>query len=296
MGAEVLPVTHPLELEALRAADCLVVGPETGLPAQISDLQRSGLAVVQLFRSSEPTPTVAGVARADIASAAEIRLAVHAATQEHRLHELYAEISGAWAHDARGALGVIRLALELVKAGGEPTNPVQKMENGLTRLSWLLERLPTQMALALDLPLEERTAPGTFPSVEAYVRHLQVVHARRPIELLGSDWAKREASQSLVPFAAGFAELAFRISPARARVRFSAEKERCLEVECECPVRPEPWNVEEHLGALELGWRHEVAPYRLVEAARLATRLDISFGVDLTSQGFVARVAAREHA
>ncbi len=188
-----------------------------------------------------------------------------------------------------------RLALELLKSAGDPTGPLQKAENGVTRLGWLLERLPAQIALALDLPLPERTPPGLFPNLESYVTHLRLIHSRRPIELVGGEWTTSGASQPLVPFAAGFAELAFNLSPAKAKVRFSADRERGLEVECDCPGRPHPWNVEQNLGALELSRPRETPlPYRLVEVARLALRSAIPLTVEFTDRAFVGKVVLGE--
>jgi len=193
---------------------------------------------------------------------------------------------------------VARLALELLRdksdqAGG----PVQKVENGVLRLGFLLERLPSQLALALDLPLLERGAPSLFPNLDSYVKHLQLVHSRRPIELSGGDWNLSDASQALVPYAAGFAELAFSLSPARSKVRFSADQQRGLEVECECPNRPPPWDVDGTVSATALSHRlATVAPYRLLEASRLALRSGIPWSVEFTNDTFVARVELGEPA
>jgi hypothetical protein len=165
------------------------------------------------------------------------------------------------------------------------------------RLGWLIERLPTQIALGLDLPLPERPPATLFPSLQAYVAHLLLVHSRRPIELEPGQWATTSDSQELVAFAAGFAELAFKVSPARARVRFSASLDDGLEVECECPGRPEPWNIQSTLDASDLvGYGDVIVPYRLIEAARLARRAKVRFSVTFTEQGFVGKAGPMRRA
>lgn len=232
---------------------------------------------------------------AHVESESEIRLALHLALSRHRLAQVMGALNGPWSHDARGALGVVRLALELLRSSDDPTSSIQKIENGTTRLGWLIERLPTQMALGLDLPLPERPPATLFPSIQAYVAHLVLVHSRRPIELAPGQWAATSASQELVPFAAGFAELAFKVSPARARVSFAASLEEGLEVECECPGRPEPWNIESTLYASELVRYGDVlVPYRLIEAARLALRTKVPFSVTFTEKGFLGKAGPVE--
>jgi hypothetical protein len=274
-------------------SDCVVVGIERERFAETWPLFAPHFPIVRLLHDASAagaTPAEGDVPCAHAESGAELRLAIRAATVEHRALRLYADLTGSWAHDARGALGVSRLALELFKGSAMPASPTQKMENGLTRLGFLLERLPTQLALALDLPLAQRASPSLFPNLESYVEHLRLVHSQREIALLPGQWAASAASQSLVPFAAGFTEFALSLSSARAKLRLSAEREHELEVECECSLRPPPWDAPQILGAAELSRGQHALPYRLVEAARLALRSDLSLSVELSQRGLVANV------
>lgn len=299
--AEVTPTSSSLDLSLdpakLHDVDALVVGTLTDELGEPWLALAARVPVVQLLLEEpvDPPSMAPGVTPvAHLGNPGELRLAFRTAVLESRVQRLVAELSGEWAHDARGALGVARLALELLKGSGDPAG-LQKIENGVTRLGWLLERLPSQVALALDLPLAERTAPSLFPNLDSYVKHLQRIHSRRPIELLGGDWSASAPSQNLVPFAAAFAELAFKLSSARGKVRFSPHGERGLEVECEDLARPPPWSVPATLGASELCRQREPAwPYRLVEAARLAIRSGIPLTIDFTERGFVARVSLGE--
>jgi len=275
-------------------ADCVVI--ETGAKnARELELSLAKVApIVHLFRQQQKSNGPSNrneTPSAHIENPAEVRLAVRLAMLQHRVETLLVDLTGPWAHDARGALGVARLGLELLRAGTDPASATQKVENGVLRLGWLMERLPPQVALALDLPLALHAAPSLFPTLESYVVHLRLTHSRRAIELSGGDWSTNAASQPLVPFAAGFAELAFKLSSPRTTLRFSTEHERRLEVECECPERPEPWNVQETIDAVEMSHRHnQHLPYRLIEVARLALRSSIPLTVQFTPRAFLARV------
>lgn len=295
---KVLAAPAVLDIAELREADCLLIGPETEMSPEHWEIQARNIPVVKLAPTgseSIPAPAWDAIPSARIESSSELRLALRVALLQHRVRQFSAELAGPWLHDARGAVGVARLALELLKSGSDPASAVQKMDNGVTRLGWLIERLPSQMALAVDLPLTERVSASLFPNLEAYVNHLQLIHSRRPIESDAGKWLASADSQALVPFAAGFAELALKVSSARAKVRFSMPAADALQVECECPTRPEPWNVHETLSAFQLSRRDDsFAPYRLVEAARLALRTDATLSVEFTEHGFLARVALGE--
>lgn len=271
---------------------CLFLGPETGYSEDNAKVRTVNVPVVRLLADGSAAPDALDlreIPSAHVGNAFEIRLALRSALLQHRTERSLAEVSGPWSHDARGALGVVRLALELLKASGDQAASMQKIENGATRLGWLVERLPAQIALAIDLPTPERPPATLFPSLQAYVAHLVLVHSRRPIELDPGEWAASAASLPLVPYAAGFAELALRVSPAKARIRFSASADDGVEVDCECPARPEPWNIDKTFDALEVSRAGDAfGPYRLTEAARLAVRDSARFSVTFNDRGFVA--------
>jgi len=291
---QVDPVATAIDRALLLESDCVIVGIESERFAETFPLFAGHFPVVRLLlaaSSVEPTAAESDVPCAHAESPAELRLAIRAATVERRVQRLFAELSGAWAHDARGALGVSRLAFELLKGSTLPTSPIQKMDNGLTRLGFLLERLPSQLALALELPLARSASPSLFPNLESYVRHLRLVHSQREIELVAGEWALSAASQSLVPFAAGFTEFALSMSSARAKLRLSADSVRGLEVECECPGRPPPWDAPQTVGALELSRDQDALPYRMLEAARLALRFGMPLSVELSQRALLAKVA-----
>jgi len=278
--AEVLATTETSR-DAVRHADCVVV-------------DKASVGSAEAWRSlSENTPVVEVEipAGAEVEDRGHLQLAVRAAVLEQRGRDLLGQLNDAWAHDARGALGVARLGLELLKAGGDPQKPVEKIDNGLLRLGWLLERLPSQVALALDLPVADSTAPSLFPSLESYVSHLKRTHPRRNVELTGGPWISSTATQALVPFASGLVELAFKLSTGRTGLRLTAETASNLRVECECPERPPPWDVQQTLGAFELSHEGEAfSPYRLVEVARMALRSDVALTVELSERNFCGRV------
>lgn len=295
---EVALARAPIDEAILCEFDCVVVGTDNGVIAETWQPLAANLPLVWLVPSESDTSTPAKGDDHPFAHAEnprELRLAIRTAILEHRARTLLAELAGAWSHDARGALGVVRLALELIKASSPPASPTQKMENGLLRLGFLLERLPSQLALALDMPLAERNATSLFSTLEAYVKHLRLVHSHRQVELSGGAWPASEASRVLVPFAAGFAELALSLSAAKTTLRFSADPTRGLELECECPGRAAPWNAGVSLGARELTHRPDgLVPYRLVEAARLALRYSMPLTVEVSERGLLARVRPSE--
>lgn len=267
----------------LARADCLLIGTRNEEDAAIWLDRARDLAIVRLVVSGVAPPEDVVFARVE--NPGEIQLALRAAILDARMHKLLAEFT-AWSHDARGAIGVARLALELL-GGGDEKSPLGKIENGVVRLGWLVERLPFQVALALDLPLTETRAPSTFGSLDAYVAHLRRIQPRRPIEFPGDEWTASAGSQALVPFVAGLCELTFRLGSASLPLFIAAAPPRRLEVSCECSARPAPWNVQAEFDAPELSRQSEAfVPYRLLEAARLAVRMDIPLRVELTERGF----------
>jgi len=215
---------------------------------------------------------------------------MRSATLECRARRLLADLTGAWSHDARGALGVAQLALKLMEMNADSSSPIPKAENGLTRLGYLVERIPSQLALALDLPLLERSSATLFPTLEAFVRHLRRIHPRRSVELLGENIATNQATARLVPFAAGFVEFALKLSDAQSVLKMTLLEHLALEFECD-PIRPHPWGKRATLDASNIGRSvDEFLPYRLVEACRLATRLGAVLTLELTERSLFARV------
>jgi hypothetical protein len=267
--------------EAMRTADCVIV-------------DQASVGSAETWRSfAENAPVIEIGTAGDTGDldAERLRRAVRGAVLEHRGRELLGELNDAWAHDVRGALGVARLGLELLRAGGDPQKPVEKIDNGLVRLGWLLERLPSQVALALDLPIATSNAPSLFPSLESYVTHLRRTHPRRNVELSGGPWTSNTTSQVLVPFASGLVALAFKISSGHTALRLASDTVRELRVECECPERSPPWDAQQTLGAFELSHQGEAfSPYRLVEVARMALRSGVALTVELSERTFCGRV------
>jgi len=99
--------------------------------------------------------------------------------------ELLATIEGPLLHDVQGALGVIRLATQLLDESTE--NPAAKAShskilNACRRLSWRIEDLRAQLLVRLD---EERVVPADAGSDWA------VVVQRRLVEL-GQDQPRRK--------------------------------------------------------------------------------------------------------
>lgn len=282
---EILEAPDARDEPELRGADFLMIGPGH------EDLQKaasSQLPVVKLV--TEETFATNGeddeLPLAAPTHPRELRLALRAAALEFRARRLLSDIAGPWAHDARGSLGVAQLALKLLEPNAETPSPVQRAENGISRLGYLMERLPSQIALALDLPLVENSAPSLFPSLDSYVNHLRRIHPRRSIELVNDHQATLPTGR-LVLFAAGFVEFAIKLSDARAGLRITVGSGATLEVECECPNRPPPWDVQ---GSLNLERPDGALPYRLVDAVRLAARLGAALSVALTSRSYIARV------
>jgi len=271
--------------EAVRYADCVIV-------------DRASVESAETWRSLSENIAVVEIEMAlgtEIEGPDQLRLAVRTAVLEHRGRQLLDELNDAWAHDVRGALGVARLGLELLRAGGDPRKPVEKIDNGLMRLGWLLERLPSQVALALDLPIATSSAPSLFPSLESYVTHLRRTHPRRNVELSGGPWTSNTTSQVLVPFASGLVALAFKISSGHTGLRLASDTVSDLRVECECPERSPPWDTQQTLGAFELSHQGEAfSPYRLVEVARMALRSGVALTVELSERTFCGRVLLRD--
>jgi hypothetical protein len=270
--------------EATRDADCVIVDRGT----------TQGDETWKSLVGNTPVVQVGASVDAENDAQEHLRLAVRGAVLDRRARDLLAELTDAWAHDARGALGVARLGIELLKAGGDSSKPLDKVENGLTRLGWLLERLPSQVALALDLPEEATSASSQFQSLESYVAHVKRTHPRRQIDLVGGPWTSSAASRNLVPFASGLVEFAFKLSSGRAGLHISADAAGELRVECECPDRAPPWDIQQTLGAFELSHRDQAfSPYRLLEAARLALRSESRLTIELLEHTFRGQVQLR---
>jgi hypothetical protein len=273
----------------LLGVDCLMLAPAFYHLSDAFDLP-----VVQI-RDPGQSPTglsvLDNVPSASADSPSEIRLAFRIAVLERSVKTLLAELSGPWAHDARGALGVARLALKMLEGQDATRATVQKVENGIVRLGWLAERLPTQAALTLGGPLPSPTLSSLFTSLESYVHHLRHVHSKRPIELSPSTWVQSDQSQGLVPFAAGFVELVLKVTSPRAPVELVAsENPPRLEVRCQSDLRLSNWGLPDELHALELSRGHEQVPYRLKEAAELALRDRREISVKLKPSAFVGVV------
>lgn len=278
--------------ELLAESECLLVSDEDERAAELLASARGGL--VQLSGMSgppEPVLLFGSIPAASVHNPREIRLAVRSALSLSRSEQLMNELTGPFAHDARGALGVARLALKLLDPELLPASPARKVDNGVTRLGFLVERLPSQIALALDLPLPSSPSPSLFPNLLSYVTHLRSIHPQRAIESSGDEWMARSSSEGLVPFAAGLTEFALKISAARATLRISMDRADRLEFACECPDRRAPWDIRATIGAAALAQRgSKPVPFRLLEAARLAIRSNIQLTVELTDNGFTGRV------
>lgn len=271
-------------------SDCLMVGSGQ---EQLLEMVFERMPVVELLPEEALVAGVTSgrVPAALVTSSGELRLALRSAILEYRARRILAALAGPWAHDARGALGVAQLALKLMETGADSPNVIQKAENGVTRLGYLTERLPSQIALALDLPLSNQPSASIFPSLDSFARHLRRVHPRRSVELVGGEFVAALASARFVPFAAGFVEFALKLSDPQAAIKMTVDQGPVLELECECPNRPHPWDVQASLDEAAIARRGEdVLPYRLVEAARLATRLGVALTLELTGRALLARV------
>ncbi|HXS16447.1 MAG TPA: hypothetical protein VN764_04645, partial [Polyangiaceae bacterium] len=191
---------------------------------------------------------------------------------------------------ARGALGVAQLALKIMDGGTDAASPIQKIDNALTRLGWLVERLPLQYALCVSLPAVSPPSPSVFSTVGAYVQYLRRTQPRRIIDFNEGTWGTASPSEQLVPYAAGFSEFAFRLSPARAKLALSVLGPRAILIESECPERPAPFDACLTMSAADVEAHGSAVPYRLLEIARLAQQTGASLNLELTSEGFSARV------
>lgn len=293
-NADVAELPEAWDSKSSPAADCLLIHAQGEAFEEMKRALPPHLPIVRLLTSDEPPSAVqpasdsSAAPCAHVDNASELQLAMRAAMLEQRVRNLVAELNGPWSHDARGALGVARLALKLLQTNGEAPPSIQKVENGVVRLGWMMERLPAQVALALDVPLAEQPSQTLFPHLESYVQHLKNIQSRRPIELSATEWAQSGPSQAHVPFLAGFAELAFKLSSARSKLQIRADQQH-LEVECECSDLPAPWNVPRRLSAIELSRRDLSAPYRLVEAARFALATNVELGVEVTGRSLLGR-------
>jgi len=226
--------------------------------------------------------------RAHCTSADEIRLAARAAMTGFQVQRFSKELAGPWMHDARGALGVAQLALKIMGPSADSASPVQKLDNAVTRLGWLVERLPTQYTLCLELPEMGAPAPMVFPTLQTYVSHLRHVQPRRAIEFNEGEWSTRPSDQ-LVPYASGFADLAFSLSSARSKLTISISGPQSLAVESECPERRAPFDGCLSMTAADLERHGSAVPYRLLEVARLARRTGALLSLEFTAHGFHAR-------
>lgn len=217
----------------------------------------------------------------------EMRMALDFLALQKSADACTAELAGPVAHDIRGALGVARLALQLLDAD-HPA--VSKIENGLRRLSWIVERLPTQVALTLGVPIPEQPLAGTFGSVGDYIEFLRRIHGKRPIEFTDSGyWVSAESIQHL-PQVSGIVELLLKLAPARAPLVFLSEPpgpraRACLRVST--VLSPTSSELGSFLSrrprweAQDLVQTELVLPYRLQEAARLALLDSTGFWLEL---------------
>lgn len=271
--------------------DCLLVSVRDARRGEAQELARAGLPVVEIF-DDEVSSASAGELAASLRHPREIWLAIRFATLSYRTRMLASALSGPWAHDARGALGIARMALQLITLSTEPSSPVRKIESGVTRMGFTLERLPDQVALALDLPLGP-PAPSIFRDLGVYAAHLKQIHPHRPIHLEGESAMSTTASSAFIPTVAGFVDLALAVSAARGSLRISFDAAQGLEVECECPDRRAPWDLQGALHASDLVRRFSShAPFRLLEGARRALRSGSAFQIDFTSDSFLARASS----
>lgn len=272
----------PLDLELAKKGmiDAIFLGPE-------QHHLSLGLALpVVLLHEAESLPPLLAIddsVRAHRDSPREIQLAFRLATSKFKEHALVEELVGPWAHDARGALGVARLALSMLERTVSSSSSLQKVENGLIRLGWLTERLPTQVALSLEAPTPPRALGSLFPTLESYVQHLKQIHSRRPIELSENDWTRRDESAVLVPFLSGFVELALKVSSPKTEIKvLAAADPLTLELSCECSTsRETPLHevASEHQLSREQSRELGPVPYRLREVARLAAREGLRMSV-----------------
>lgn len=294
----VLEQGRPIHDSALLGVDCVFIcQTQRSLPESVKLLWGRAPVVVLLVDvdASLAVPTEhshvawAEPPYAHCSSAHEIKLAARAAIAEFHAQRFFKELAGPWMHDARGALGVAQLALKVMATGADAPPPLQKVDNAVTRLGWLIERLPTQYALSLDLPELHAPAAMVFPTLLNYVQHLRRVQPRRTIDLHEGPAAAMRPTDQLVPYASGFAELAFNLSPARAPLVISAHGPQALTVESECPDRRSPFDGCTTMTASDLEKHGAAVPYRLLEIARLARRTGAELQLEFTARGFTAR-------
>lgn len=275
---------------------CLLVSASDPRRPEAHELAGAGLPVVELFDHEDEIPSgpASDPPAAHLRNPREIWLAIRLSLLSSRTKTLASSLSGPWAHDARGALGIARMALQLltISAGAEPSSPVRKVESGVTRMGFTLERLPDQVALALDLPLGP-PPPSIFRDLGVYLTHLKQIHPHRPIQLEGESAMSTTASAAFIPTAAGFVDLALHLSAARGSLRIAFDAARGLEFECECPERRAPWDFEGTLQAEDILSRFAAqVPFRLLEGARRALRFGSPFSIEFSSGSFVARASA----
>ena len=270
---------------------CLLVSADDARLSDAMELARAGLPVVEIFGEAPSSPDH-GSPAASLRNPREIWLAVRLALLSYRARTLASALAGPWAHDARGALGIARMALQLMTMSAEPSSPVRKVESGVTRMGFTLERLPEQVALALDLPLGP-PPPSIFRDLGVYAAHLKQIHPHRSIQLEGESAMNTTASAAFIPTAAGFVDLALSLSAARGSFRIAFDLTRGLEFECECPERRVPWDFEGTLQADDVVSRFATqVPFRLLEGARRALRSGSPFSIDFVSGSFVARASS----
>jgi hypothetical protein len=226
----------------------------------------------------------------ELGNNAALRYAIELVVERRRGREVIALLASGISHDARGALGVMRLALQLVDA----ENPaVKKIENGMMRLEYLVERLPEQCALELGQSAPERLlGASSFETVAHYVEYIRRVQSRRTIEFKSSEFTTSTASLKWVPLLAGLSEFALKLAPARSSLTISAvaptsaDPGRLLVEADRAPLGPE---LVQALGGRETWTATEVLdagrhlPHRLREAAWLALKDNLEFQVRLES-------------